>query len=186
MSLATELCGLGMPPGQANRLATAIAGGTDFGTVLDDLATNLTSTAAELNALHSSGLTANEAAALHGNAATVSWAVAAGAANICIITGTVKDSAGATIAAVHVLEVYMSTQADGSVISATSYSTGASITTGAAIVTQTASKAWKIATNSSGVFAISITATGKPATEYAVATFKNRPVVSAASGTSYG
>ncbi|MES2295214.1 MAG: hypothetical protein V4527_18100 [Pseudomonadota bacterium] len=101
--------------------------------------------------------------------ASVSWAVAAGAANVCVLTGTIKDAAGVTIAASRPLLIYISTAATGIGISGTSYSTGAAITTGTSVIALTASKAWLINTHTDGTFAISITATGKPATEYAVA-----------------
>ena len=106
---------------------------------------------------------------LDNTVASVSWAVAAGASNVCVLTGTIKDAAGATIAASRPLLIYISTAATGIGISGTSYSTGAAITTGTSVVALTANKAWLINTHTDGTFAISITATGKPATEYAVA-----------------
>lgn len=123
-------------------------------TALTNLGVN--ATAAELN--------------LSDNAiASISWAVAAGASNVCVMTGTIKDAAGATIAAVRKLLVYLSTSATGVGVSATSYSTGAAITTGTSIIAETANKVFEILTHTDGTFAISITASGKPATEYGVA-----------------
>lgn len=101
--------------------------------------------------------------------ASVSFSVAAGASNICILTGTIKDRAGNTIAGVRELEVYISEAATGVGVTADTYSTGASITTGTLVATLTANKAWRLLTNSSGVFAISITDTAKPADQYLVA-----------------
>ncbi len=117
---------------------------------------NVTATADELN--------------LNDNlVASVSWSVAAGASNVCVLTGTLKDAAGSTIAASRPLLVYISEAATGIGITADTYSTGASITTGTALVTLTANKAWLINTHTDGTFAISITDSAKPADQYAVA-----------------
>lgn len=120
--------------------------------------------------------------------ASVSWSVAAGAANICIMTGTLKDAAGVTIAASRPLDIYISAAATGIGVSGTSYSTGASITTGTSNIAFTANKAWRINTHTNGTFAISITATGKPATEYGVAIVPTtgKLSISAASGVLWG
>lgn len=101
--------------------------------------------------------------------ASVSWVVAAGAANICTFTGTLKDAAGATIAASRPIQLYISEAATGIGITADAYSTGASITTGTQLVALTANKAWLINTHTDGTFRISITDTAKPADQYAVA-----------------
>lgn len=141
--------------------------------VLTDLAKSLTVTAAQINAVigQTEGQTPSDAEinVLDGAIASVSWGVAAGAADVCVMTGTIKDADGATIAAVKALRVYLSTSSSGAGVSATSYSTGASVTTGTTLVAVTANKVFDILTNSSGVFAISITDSGKPATEYGVA-----------------
>lgn len=162
-------------------------GGTDRITFIDGVmafiagafslaGTVLTATGAEVN------LTDNAIA-------SVTWATpAAGAANICKFGGTIKDAAGATIAECRVLDVYLSTSSAGVGVSATSYSTGAAVTGGSLIGTIAANKAFKVQTAADGTFEISITATGKPATEYAVALMpiSRSAVVSAASGTHYG
>lgn len=101
--------------------------------------------------------------------ASVSWAVAAGAANVCVFTGTLKDAAGTTIAASRPIIVYISEAATGIGITADTYSTGASVTTGTQLVALTANKAWLINTHTDGTFAISITDTAKPADQYLVA-----------------
>jgi hypothetical protein len=116
----------------------------------------VTSTAAELN------LADNQVA-------SISWAVTAGASNVCVFTGTLKDAAGATIAASRPLILYISEAATGIGITADTYSTGASITTGTQLIALTANKAWLINTHTDGTFAISITASAKPADQYAVA-----------------
>lgn len=116
----------------------------------------VTSTSAELN--------------LNDNVvASVSWAVAAGATNVCVFTGTLKDAAGATIAASRPLLVYISEASTGIGITADTYSTGASVTTGTQLIALTANKAWLINTHTDGTFAISITASAKPADQYLVA-----------------
>lgn len=118
--------------------------------------------------------------------ATVSWAVTAGATNVCIFTGTIKDSLGNTITDPRALTVYLSEDANGLSYSADSYSTGAAITdgTGGEIL---ADKIFHVTTGVDGVFAISITDTGEPADQYAVAVLGNGDLaVSAASGTTWG
>lgn len=141
--------------------------------VLTDLAKNLTVSASQINTIvnQTTGQTPSDAEVnvLDGAIASISWAVAAGASNVCVMTGTIKDADGATIAAVKALRVYLSTSATGAGVSATSYSTGASITTGTTLATITANKVFDILTHTDGTFAISITASGKPATEYGVA-----------------
>ncbi len=160
--------------------------------VMRDLARNLTATASELNASVSqtSGQTPSDAEVnvLDGAIASVSFAVAAGTTNVCVFTGTIKDADGATIAAVKALRVYLSTSAAGAGVSATSYSTGATVTTGTTLVTVSANKVFDVLTNASGVFAVSITASGKPATEYccAVAPITGTVSVSAASAALWG
>lgn len=157
--------------------AGLIVNDTDVGSAIDELATlnGLTSTAAEINLLDNA-------------VASVSWAVAAGAANVCIFTGTLKDAAGATIAESRVIDLYISEAATGIGISADSYSTGASITTGTQLIAFTANKAWRINTHTDGTFAISITDTGNPADQYAVAIgpLTGELSVSAASAANWG
>jgi len=131
--------------------------------------TAVTSTAAELNILDNATSTTAELNLLDNTVASVSWAVTAGASNICVLTGTIKDAAGATIAASRPLLVYISEAATGIGISADTYSTGAAVSTGTQLVALTANKAWLINTHTDGTFAISITDTAKPADQYAVA-----------------
>lgn len=118
--------------------------------------------------------------------ASVSWAVAAGASNVCVMTGTIKDAAGATIAGVRNLLVYISEAATGIGVTADTYSGGAAITdgTGAELV---AEKVFLVQTGTDGVFAISITASAKPADQYGVAILPNGTAsVSAASAALWG
>ena len=167
----------GIPAPAAKVIGDAIdavtASQQDSDAQLDDLAANLTATGAELNTLDNV-------------VASVSWAVTAGAANICILTGTIKDAAGATIAAVRNLMVYISEAATGIGITADSYSTGAALSdgTGAALV---ANKVFLVQTGTDGVFAISITDTAKPADQFGVAILPNGAMSSsAASGVLWG
>lgn len=130
--------------------------------------------------------TGQELNLLDNQVASVSWVVAAGASNICVMTGTIKDAAGATIAGVRNLLVYISEAATGIGVSADSYSTGAAITdgTGAELV---ADKVFLVQTGTDGVFAISITDSAKPADQYGVAILPNGSAsVSAASAALWG
>lgn len=106
--------------------------------------------------------TAAELSLLDNVVASVSFAVTAGASNICIITGTIKDAAGATIAASRPLLIYITEASTGIGITGDTYSTGAAVTTGTALIALTANKAWLINTHTNGTFAISITDTAKP------------------------
>ena len=148
--------------------------GNISGTVTVTNIQNVTSTAAELNLLDN-------------QVASVSFAVAAGAADVCVITGTLKDAAGATIAASRPLILYISEAATGIGITADTYSTGASVTTGTLLVALTANKAWLINTHTDGTFAISITDTAKPADQYLVAIDPQGQLsISGASSTNWG
>jgi hypothetical protein len=104
----------------------------------------ITSSADELNILDGVTSTAAELNLADNVVASVSWAVAAGAANVCHLTGTLKDAAGATIAASRPLFLYISEAATGIGITADTYSTGASITVGTQLVALTANKAWLV------------------------------------------
>lgn len=120
--------------------------------------------------------------------ASVSFAVAAGTSNKCVITGTIKDAAGATIAASRPLDLYISEAATGIGITADSYSTGASVTTGTALITFTADKAWRINTHTDGTFAVTITDTAKPADQrlVAIVSTTGQLSISGASSTFWG
>lgn len=175
MATKDVICMAGIPAPAAQVIGDFIDAQQADDAELADLAANLTSTAAELNMLDN---------VMH----TVSWAVTAGASNVCILTGTVKDAAGATIAETHVLDVYISEAATGIGITADAYSTGASVSTGTQIIAQTANKAWTLITTAGGVFAISITDTAKPADQYGVVVNpkSGKVIVSAASAALWG
>lgn len=154
----------------------------------DGLAIEGVDVSSEVKALKNNTATAAELSLLDNAIASVSWAVSAGAANVCVFTGTLKDAAGTTIAESRVIDLYISEAATGIGISADSYSTGASITTGTQLIALTANKAWRINTHTDGTFAISITDTGAPADQYAVAIspLTGELSVSAASAANWG
>ena len=156
MATADTIAMAGVPPAVAKILGDFIDAQQADDAELADLAANLTATGAELNLIDNA-------------VASVSFAVAAGAANVCVITGTIKDAAGATIAASRPLILYISEASTGIGITADTYSTGASVTTGTQLIALTANKAWLINTHTDGTFAISITDTGKPADQRLVA-----------------
>lgn len=173
MSTADTIAMSGVPAPVAKIIGEFIDAQQADDSELADLAANLTATGAELNTLDNV-------------VASVSWAVTAGAANICIMTGTIKDAAGATIAAVRNLTVYISEAATGIGVTADSYSTGAALSdgTGTALV---ANKVFLVQTGTDGVFAISITDTAKPADQYGVAILPNGSMsISAASAALWG
>lgn len=125
---------------------------------------------------------------LDGVIADVSFEVAAGDADECVITGTILDSSSVAIEAVRELDIYISEDAGGVGVSADSYSTGAAITGGTLIAAVTANKVWRILTDTDGTFAVTITDTSAPADQVLVAV---NPVsralhVSDVSGTSWG
>lgn len=100
------------------------------------------------------------------SASDVTIDLAAGASNAMLITITAKDAAGNTVAAVHELELHFSTSAVGANVTATAYSGTLVASTGALAVTVTAAKVFRLLTDANGIFVGSLTATGKPATEY--------------------
>ena len=112
----------------------------------------ITSIAAELN------LTDNMPA-------NVTFAAAAGAANVCDVTITVKDAAGATIAGVFNLDVWLSDAATGVGLTGTTTSgtVQAKAASGADIGTYTAKKALRVQTLATGIYILEITDTAKTA-----------------------
>jgi hypothetical protein len=128
-------------------------------------------------------------AAVAANAATdVTIALAAGAANGMLITVTAVDGNGATVAAVHELELWMSEDATGIGFTADTYSGTLVASTGSPLTTLTAKKHFTLVTAATGIFAGTLTDTAKPADQYVAV---RKPVgatlkVSTASGTSWG
>lgn len=122
------------------------------------------------------------------SASDVTIALAVGAANGMLITVTAVDAAGATVAAVHELELFMSTSSVGALLTATAYSGSLVASTGALLTTLTAKKHFTLVTDANGVFVGTLTDTAKPATEYVCVKKPGRASlkVSAVSGVTWG
>lgn len=86
--------------------------------------------------------------------------VAPGAANVATFTIQFPTKE------VYAFEVYMSTSPAGANVSATTYSTGLAVTTGAVAFTRTANKLLDVLTDATGKAVITLTATAKPVGEY--------------------
>lgn len=135
-----------------------------------------------------STITATTAGLSTASASDVTIDLAAGATNGMLITVTAKDAAGNTVAGVHELELHFSTSSAGANVTATAYSGTLVASTGALAVTHTAAKVFRILTDANGIFVGTLTASGKPATEYVAV---KKPLggslkVSAASGALWG
>lgn len=119
---------------------------------------------------------------------TVTIALAASATTDGMdITITVKDGAGATVAAVHQLEIYMSENASGIGLTADAYTGDLTAGVGAILTALTAKKHWSVATAATGIFTATLVDSANPADQYVVA---RKPggqgvVVSAVSGTNW-
>ena len=127
----------------------------DDGTVgqIGELSTlGITATAAELNAQASSTV-----------AASVTFAAAAGGANVCEVTITVKNADGTAIALPHNLDVWLSDAATGAGLTGTSASgaVAAKAASGTDLSTYVAKKALYVQTLATGVYILSITDTAK-------------------------
>jgi len=94
---------------------------------------------------------------------TVTAVAAAAGSNVSEVTFTVRDAAGAAIAAVHNLDIYLSDAATGAGLTATSASgtVTAKASSGAVIHTQSSKKALGVQTLATGVFVLEITDTAK-------------------------
>lgn len=112
-----------------------------------------------------SGVTATTAEAnlLDDSIASITLAPAAGGANVCEVTITVKDAAGTAIDNVHVLEVYLSDSSVGAGLTATTASgtVTAKAASGAVLSTLTDKKHLRVSTLATGVFVLEITDTAK-------------------------
>jgi hypothetical protein len=131
-----------------------VVGGTlniQSGGALQIAGAPVTASAAELN----SGADAV------GNSAT--FEAAAGAANVSEITITVKDGAGATVAAVHMVEIWLSDSATCAGLTGTTASgaVAAKAASGVDIDVHVAKKAMLIQTLATGIYVLSITDTAK-------------------------
>lgn len=113
--------------------------------------------------------------------------LAAGASNGMLITITVLDSDGNTMAGIYSLEVYMSEASTGIGLTADTYSGDLVASTGGVAAVRTSKKAWLLQTASTGIFAGTLTDSAKPADQYVVVVLPSgQRVVSVASGTSWG
>lgn len=131
---------------------TVIGGELDIesGGALKIAGTQVTSTPAELNLLDAAP-------------ATFTFAPAAGGANVCEVTITVKDAAGATLAAMKTLELWLSDAATGAGLTGTTASgtVTAKAASGTVLTALTAKKHIIIQTLATGVFILEITDTAK-------------------------
>ena len=123
----------------------------------------LTSTVTELNKLDGATVTTAEINVLDNVPADITFAAAAGAANVCEVTITVKDAAGATIADVFNLTIWLSDAATGAGLTGTSASgtVQAKSASGADLGTLTAKKALVVQTLATGIYILEITDTAK-------------------------
>lgn len=120
--------------------------------------------------------------------ATATIALAAGATNVMQVTITAKDHAGAAIAEVQELEVWVSEAATGIGLTADSYSGDLVVGTGSELQEIVSKKHYKMLTDVNGVIVFTITATTEPADQYIVVKHPRtgKLIVSAASGTNWG
>lgn len=95
--------------------------------------------------------------------ATVTFAAAAGAANVMVVTLTVKDAAGATIAAHQRLEVYITESAAGLGLTGDTISGDATWGSNEEIDEVTSKKRFRILTAATGIATLSIEDSAKPA-----------------------
>jgi hypothetical protein len=95
--------------------------------------------------------------------ASVSMAAAAGGANVSEVTFTVKDGAGATIAGVFNLDIWLSDAATGEGLTGTTASgaVAAKASSGTDLSTLVSKKALRVQTKATGVYILSITDTAK-------------------------
>lgn len=114
--------------------------------------TLVTSTAAELNKLDGATVTVDEINMLDDivNTVTIAYAAGTGTDNL-VCTLTVKDAAGATIDAVHRLEVFITDDDIGGVLTSTSASGALTATTGSILTALTAKKHVIITTAATGI-----------------------------------
>jgi len=114
--------------------------------------------------------------------ASVTLTPAAGAADVCEVTVAVKDAAGAAVAQVFNLDLWLSDAASGAGLTAVTASGAVTNKTASGIVlgTYTAKKALRVQTLATGVFVLSITDSAKTGF-YVVAQVPatGRPAVSA-------
>lgn len=125
--------------------------------------TALTPTAAEFNTLAGITATVGELNLTDNMPANITFSPAAGGANVCEVTCTVKDAAGATIAGVFTFDLWLSDAATGAGLTGTTASGTVTnkAASGIVIATNTAKKALRVQTLATGIFILEITDTGK-------------------------
>lgn len=125
--------------------------------------TAITSSAAELNLMDGVTATTAELNLTDNMPANITFAAAAGGTNVCEVTITVKDAAGATIAGVFNFDIWLSDAATGEGLTATTASgaVAAKSASGTDLVTLVAKKALRVQTLATGVYILSITDSAK-------------------------
>lgn len=123
----------------------------------------VTSSPAELNILDGVLASTAEINAVNGAGAALTFAIAAGGTNISEVTITVKDADGATVAAVHHLDVWLSDAASGQGLTGTTASgaVAAKAASGTDLIVLVAKKATRVQTLATGVYVLSITDSAK-------------------------
>jgi hypothetical protein len=130
----------------------------------EDLVTNQ---AASVRAIYAGGVAPAGATmtAPGGIARNITGVAAAGAANVTEVTITVKDENLDAVAKVHNLDVWLSDDADGEGLTATTASgaVAAKASSGTDLATLVSKKALRVQTKKTGVYVLSITDTAKTA-----------------------
>lgn len=165
-------------------LAIASGGTLDIesGGTLSIAGTAITSSAAELNIVDGVTATAAELNLTDAAPATVTFAPAAGGANVCEVTITVKDAAAATLTGIRNLEIWLSDAATGAGLTGTTASgtVTAKAASGTVLTALTAKKHLIGQTLAAGTFILEITDTAKTGFYVAVANpLTGAPIVSA-------
>ncbi|WP_064033458.1 DUF2190 family protein [Methylosinus sp. R-45379] len=141
----------------AAKNCTTVAAGNAFIGAATAVAANPSATGyVRLNEVASAGV---------GEPVGVSMAAAAGGANVTEVTITAKDAAGNTVAAPYNFDLWLSDDAAGAGLTATTASgaVGAKTSSGADLAAYTAKKALRVQTLATGVYILSITDTAKTA-----------------------
>lgn len=126
--------------------------------------------------------TADEVNQLDGAPADFTFAPAAGGSNVCEVTVTVKDAAGATLTGIRNLELWLSDAATGDGLTGTAASgtVQAKAASGTVLTALTAKKHIIVQTLAAGTFVLEITDSAKTGYYVAVAhPLTGAPVVSA-------
>ena len=112
---------------------------------------------------------------------SVTFTPAAGASNVCEVTIRVVDYDGTTVAATHMLDIWLSDAASGAGLTGTSASgaVAAKAASGVDFQIYSAKKAWRVQTLATGIYILSITDSAKTAF-YPCASIVGQTVVGAA------